>query len=180
MKYIFLDIDGVLNYSGCKERCCGYVGIDDGCMDNLAALVAATGAQIVLVSSWKDLDRKGEMYGYMLGKFSKHGLSISDDTLSIEETLEGTSDRRGRAIKIWLRKHGFKQSEGDRFVILDDDSFDYKEERISSHWVRTCFYYDGFSELFEKNAERLLNGGPSGKTLTSARRRANMIPKKAE
>ena len=58
MKIVFLDIDGVLNCEGSRSRCVGYRGIDDKKVENLAQIVKATGAKIVLISTWKDDWRK--------------------------------------------------------------------------------------------------------------------------
>lgn len=54
MKVIFLDIDGVLNYKGCKARCGYYIGVDGKKAQLLAQLVQRSGAKIVLVSTWKE------------------------------------------------------------------------------------------------------------------------------
>ena len=51
MKVIFLDIDGVLNEEKSRSRCVGYKGIDDKKAENLAKIVRATDAKIVLVST---------------------------------------------------------------------------------------------------------------------------------
>ena len=54
MNVIFLDIDGVLNYSESESRNGLYLGIDSKRIKNLAKIVAATDAKIVLTSTWKD------------------------------------------------------------------------------------------------------------------------------
>ena len=53
MKVIFLDIDGVLNCRSSKSRCGCYIGIDNDKVKRLRQIVEATGAEIVLCSSWK-------------------------------------------------------------------------------------------------------------------------------
>jgi histidinol phosphatase-like enzyme len=58
MKVVFLDIDGVLNEEKSRSRCCGYKGIDDKKVGNLAKIVKQTNAEIVLISTWKDDWRK--------------------------------------------------------------------------------------------------------------------------
>ena len=54
MKVVFLDIDGVLNEEKSRSHCCGYKGIDDKKVENLAKIIKTTNAAIVLISTWKD------------------------------------------------------------------------------------------------------------------------------
>lgn len=53
-KVIFLDVDGVLNCHSTKDKCDGYIGIDDKKVSLLKEIVDTTGAIIILVSSWKE------------------------------------------------------------------------------------------------------------------------------
>lgn len=53
-KVIFLDIDGVLNCNNTTEIFLGITGIEDRLVEKLRAIVNATGAEIVLVSTWRD------------------------------------------------------------------------------------------------------------------------------
>ena len=53
IKVIFLDVDGVLNDQASNSKCGFYTGIDDKKVKRLRAIVEATNAKIVLVSSWK-------------------------------------------------------------------------------------------------------------------------------
>ena len=54
MKVIFLDIDGVLNYATTAARApCGCIGIAEPAVRNLKKIIDATGAKIVLTSTWK-------------------------------------------------------------------------------------------------------------------------------
>ena len=53
MKVIFLDIDGVLNCQSSKSSCHGMVGIDNDKVKRLKEIVKATGAKMVLISTWK-------------------------------------------------------------------------------------------------------------------------------
>ena len=91
MKVIFLDIDGVLNEEKSRSRCCGYKGIDDNKAKNLASIVKATGAEIVLISTWKDDWRKtdkarqGMMANYLDKKLKKQGLYVLDKTASVDK-----------------------------------------------------------------------------------------------
>ena len=102
MKIILLDIDGVLNEEKSRSRCLGYKGIDDKKVENLANIVKATNAKIVLISTWKDDWRKtykahqGMMANYLDRKLKKQGLVILDKTKSIDKN--GFHFSRGRRV----------------------------------------------------------------------------------
>ena len=116
-KIVFLDVDGVLNCRGDRERLGddmpmtspnGFSGIVPERVARLAAIVKATGAGIVLVSSWKTaletyrgFEKRGEIpdvdddflspdiaYYYagkhLLDSLAAEGLSLYDDTLASE------------------------------------------------------------------------------------------------
>ena len=54
MKIIFLDIDGVLNYRGCKSKSpSGCYGIEQDKVKLLKNIVEQTNAKLVLTSTWK-------------------------------------------------------------------------------------------------------------------------------
>ena len=54
MKVIFLDVDGVLNSQQLFEKCEDdqLISVDEDNIKNLKTIVDATGAKIVLSSSW--------------------------------------------------------------------------------------------------------------------------------
>lgn len=87
-KVIFLDVDGVLNCRSTKDKCGGYIGIDDKKVSLLKEIVDATGAIIILVSSWKEWwtnnprykPNQDEMATYLDEKLAKQGLIIRDKT----------------------------------------------------------------------------------------------------
>ena len=55
-KYVFLDIDGVLNDDNTTEKSpTGFTGIDDTLLQNLKDLIEETKAEIVLTSTWKEV-----------------------------------------------------------------------------------------------------------------------------
>ena len=53
MKVIFLDIDGVLNHAGCTEKIDGCYFVEEPLIMNLVNLMDATGAKVVLSSTWR-------------------------------------------------------------------------------------------------------------------------------
>lgn len=124
-KVIFLDIDGVLNDEGKNLKHGVY--IDEEMTARLKKIVEATGAQIVLSSSWRyyyckyrenpDSVQGSDRVGLdMLNDlFEKYELKISDCT----ERLSSGPYARPLEIRTWLATEQDIKS----FVILDDDDF---------------------------------------------------------
>ena len=120
-KFIFLDIDGVLNDDETYEKApYGGTGIDDHHLYQLKQLIDNTQAKVVLSTDWRfnspefrdqfpnwktaPLD-----WVYMMNKFDKFEIPIVDIT----------KDRcllRGNEIRMWL----WRQIPPYSFVILDD------------------------------------------------------------
>ena len=136
MKVIFLDVDGVLNFKGCKARCGYYLGVDDGKTHLLAKIVRKTGAKIVLVSTWKEnwypAQRKNEqdyMADYLDERLAAAGLFIYDKT---PDVADGQYLGRGEGIVEYVHGHGVSG-----FAILDDCQFDYDACDLTDFWVAT-------------------------------------------
>lgn len=147
MKYIFLDIDGVLNNDRTEARSPqGYIGISPGLVKRLAKIVKATDAQIILSSTWKtadDIDFK-----YLTRKLMQSNLYLSGKT----KEPEGRLYIRGYGIKKFLETH-----ECDEYVILDDEVFDFREEGILDHAVITD-WREGLTKDDVDKAICVLNG----------------------
>ena len=156
MNVVFLDVDGVLNYDSCKEKFNGYIGVDDALIERLARIVKSANAQIVLVSSWKELWLEdmppGEIHPmakYLLGKLRKQGLHLADRT-------EDDGWDRGKGIKKWIRH--VSASNINNWVVLDDEVFkDYDSEGIIPHLVKTN-YFVGLTDEDVELAIKILNG----------------------
>lgn len=170
MKVIFLDIDGVLthtDYLNWKTR-----HIDPERVRFLAGIVELTGAQIVLISTWKDgYDRqsgqKDDYYVVLENVLAEYDLEIYDITDNIpEEVLEQipsviSLDRldihckhgTGRTAEVekWLMNH-----QVDGFVILDDENHDWSDYGFDSHWIQTSWYEGGLQEKDVTEAVRIL------------------------
>lgn len=153
-KVIFLDVDGVLNDdytpSRTKTRC---VFVDESKILRLKEIVDATQAKIVLSSTWR-YDRKDPQ--------------LNGDFLQLEEALESfglefysftpvdaIGIRRGMEIKAWLGSH----PEVKRFVILDDELFDFEERGLLEHLVKTDYAYGGLKDNHIEQAITILCGG---------------------
>ncbi len=139
-KIIFLDIDGVLNNHETlakKYRGSGIMGVDPYRVLLLNRIVEATGAEIVLSSSWR------------------HGTEESLKTLKttigfIDITGTCCSGIRGVEIHNWLTKNvkgfssdGYKKGE-HKVAILDDDSDMLLWQK--DHFFQTSFMGEGLTE----------------------------------
>lgn len=150
MKVIFLDIDGVLNNAETNSRTpSGFLGISYSLVNNLAAIVCATDARIVLTSTWKkhweaDKTDIGVDGAYLDKRLREYGLRI------IDKTDDHLSDR-GAGIKKWMEGKLI-----DSWVVLDDDIFFDYDLDIINHLVLT----DSAIGLTDKDARlaiRILN-----------------------
>lgn len=116
MNVLFLDIDGVLNRNGTKERCCGFMGVDRELSKRFLAWLKDTDVNIVLSSTWR---RHPEMWEHL------HESGI--DWTGMTPVL-GTNVR-GDEIQHWLDKN---EGSWTSYAILDDDSdmLDHQRERF--------------------------------------------------
>lgn len=155
MKVIFLDIDGVLNCSKSKPDCLGYTGIDNEKIKRLKHIVNETGANIILISSWKELWYKeshkkhlqDELANYLDKKFKREQLTVLDCTTDI-------NDSRGKGILQALSKYSI-----ENFIIIDDEEFDYKKLKLLPHLIKTKYSCGGLTEELTQNAIEKLNKG---------------------
>lgn len=152
MKVIFLDIDGVLNSIDSEDRFKWHIGIDCSGVKLLREIVDTTGAEIVLISTWKrwwhkTKEHQDDLANYLDRRLAEEGLFIMDKT-------EDNMTSRGEGIFNWLAKH----PEVESWVILDDEIFeDYEEYGCMPHLVKTSFYDGGLKEKHVKMAINLLN-----------------------
>ena len=153
MKYIFLDMDGVLNNSKTKAAGKDLIAIDDGNVRNLKKIIKKTCAEIVLVSSWKECWNKKENYnqGHLADeineKLSRFGLSVYD------KTEGGVFFGRGKGVLDYVSAH-----DTESFVIIDDSASDYFEKGLFDRWVRTDGENGGLTSELADKAIRILNG----------------------
>ena len=159
MKVIFLDIDGVLNYTQwyVSDRNPGNLDgkegdIDPLCADRVNFICEKTGAKIVLSSDWRiswphcidRLEKGGIGQGLVIGKTPEH--------MWVEhcgkDFLDYTS--RGSEIDDWLSRH----PECDRYVILDDRKDFTEEQKINFVHINSMHGIDDTDVDF---AIRILN-----------------------
>ena len=156
MKIIFLDIDGVLNYSRCKARSAtGCLGIEEEKVKLLRQIIDQTGAIVVLTSTWKtdwfpsafieDLPKDGQ---YLEKQLAKHKVFIR------AKTEDPAWAQRGQGILDFIET---STCNVEQFVILDDESFDFIELGLENRFVKTNFI-DGLLPEHVEKAVRILNG----------------------
>ena len=149
MKIIFLDIDGVLNCQGSSTYFGVAPGIDEDKLLRLQRIIQATGARIVLTSSWKeDWQEKNAAGQYIDNVLASVGLSVFDKT-------EDRVLNRGFGIQSWINSHNVQS-----YVILDDECFDYEEyPELEKRWIQTVFGNEkgGLQEEHVEKAISILN-----------------------
>ena len=151
MKVIFLDIDGVLNCDRylIENRCRG-IGIDPTRMLLVADIVRASGAKIVLTTSWRAHWSEDPCECDAMGReineaFAAQGLSVYGKTPRLGYNRE-------EEIKAWLEEN----PEVTRFVIIDDMWL--QDDELDDYFIRTSGYRGGLCEDEALAAIELLGG----------------------
>ncbi len=171
IKVIFLDIDGVLNHQLFYEKRIPEAKkelrkqvkneeidrqeyhrrqIDSSSVVFLNDIIEATGAKVVLSSSW----RLGNSKEYMQTLLADCG--FTGELIDRTPRLEG-SMQRGPEIEAWLAESGIAVS---AYVILDDDS-DMTDYQLKHHYIHVDRYC-GLSPTVSYKATRILNGEATG------------------
>ena len=159
MKYLFLDVDGVLNTPTSRSRRCGhYIGIDNAKVLLLKHIIEETGALIVLHSTWKEFWEKEKHRKWMQDEFAIYldkklraaGLAAVDKTPDFADRRRLS---RGEGIAEFLNARSWES-----FVILDDLQFDYDGCGLTDYFVKTNEKIGLTFELAEKAIEILMRG----------------------
>ena len=164
-KIIFLDVDGVLNHIGTKHRvrmdgstaetADGLIGMDRACVAELQRLVDATGALLILSSTWR-MDIMGHS-GIARTQRCMRSVGWTGKRLDGRTGYAPNSEqreRRGSEIAAWLKDHPFAGE--TRIAILDDDS-DMGE--LLPFLVHTDPYKDGLCARHVDLAIAMLDRG---------------------
>lgn len=158
-KYIFLDMDGVMNsnlfysektqdvrYNELLLKHPQYIAwnvcnIDPRAVERLNRLTDSTGAKIVVSSSWRFDSKLQEVF------------TIAGIKESIYSTTPSSKSRiRGEEIQTWLNK----ETEPCRYVIFDDDC-DMLESQLP-YFIQTDWLKWGLSDEDVEQAIYILNG----------------------
>lgn len=141
-KYLFLDIDGVLNSQKFLSTTLGTPypldQFDPIAVERLNRIVEETGCKVVISSSWRD------NYG-LESVFEKVGLNFPIHGKT------GYDVCRGKEIANWLKD----KKKPYRYVILDDCD-DHIDVYHSGHFIHTSETY-GLREKHVKLAIKILN-----------------------
>ena len=125
MKVLFLDIDGVVNCESTRVHFMGFIGIDPRRAAYVRHIVAATGCEIVLSSTWRYHEQDREEVRRKICDFL-------DVTPSVAWS-------RGGQIAAWLADH----PEVTRYAILDDDTDILPSQQ--TNWFQT-FWKTGLTQ----------------------------------
>lgn len=152
MKVIFLDIDGVLNSTETQpveERGLMY-SIHRPLVLRLNRIVEATGAKIVLSSTWRLADdwHKTMLEAGIADVFLGRTISLQKERF--ESGITGAEFmERGKEIQEWLDGH----PDVDRYCILDDDSDMLPHQK---HF-KTSMFEGGLTEYIASQVIAYLN-----------------------
>lgn len=163
-RFVFLDIDGVLNaHEWDSEVLCGQIHADK--VRRLNRILRETGSRIVLSSAWRYIIHRGEatLTG-MEWLFRSHGIladrliGITGRDVELERAkYEGCpenwphTNERGRQIREWIVGAGWRHyGESGRHVVIDDMDLGITE--AGHPFVQT----DGKVGLTDADAERAI------------------------
>lgn len=146
MKIIFLDIDGVLNSKKSLENFKSLWQLSPDNISQLNKIIEATGAKIVISSSWRHRrEISSELESYLNDDCGIKGEIIG------RTPVVGFSRRRGCEIATWLEEWQGESIED--FVILDDGS---DMEPLIERLCQTSFD-TGLTEQEADKAIKMLN-----------------------
>lgn len=154
MKVLFLDIDGVLNYIGCPYKIGSIYFVDDEKIKLLKQIIDATGAEVVLSSTWRfgwsELGSKRDRLDFLKlkEKLEEYGIKLWSRT----PIHNYYGSYRGSEIKEWIDNWQGRRIES--IVILDDDS---DMEPYMKYLVKTSIH-TGLTEEDVVKAIKILNG----------------------
>lgn len=129
MKIIFLDIDGVLNIrSNISSN-----DVDAKCLRNLELVIKATGAKIVISSTWRLYPKSMK---FLEGHLSS--VEIWSEVIGVTPQVS-IYGARGREIIRWLDQNQNKEIE--KFAVIDDDfSAENAVDRNKQPWFYGQFF----------------------------------------
>lgn len=125
IKCIFLDIDGVMNTDRSEKWC-----IESALMELLAEIVLATGAKIVLSSSWRFSSQRVAL---LREEFKR--VRIDDQFIGSTELLDII---RTEEIKSWLERARLAGMKIESWIAIDDmDLLSYDPKLMAGNFLIT-------------------------------------------
>ena len=166
-KYIFLDIDGVLNSEHTLDQTSEHNAsiICDQYLENLRNIFEKTDAKLALSSSWRvyfesTIDDPKHSYGVQLVQaLAKHNLKLHNATPFVKGQF---SNERGLEIKTYIDQHKITD-----YVVIDDEEFsDFKTHLDMYRFVQATFgnetttiETEGLNKKVAEKAIEILNKG---------------------
>jgi hypothetical protein len=155
-KVLFLDIDGVLClYPEWQTEWCGNqnASLSNCCCENLKRILDATGAKIVLTSSWR-LHHKNIVDLYVQFESSSSGLT-KEDIIGQTEDFRKRDEVKGHVQMRWWEINDYIEKNGiTDYIIIDDFNL---ERYDKEHFIKTKRHIGLTAELAAV-AIRLLGG----------------------
>ncbi|MFI3228222.1 MAG: HAD domain-containing protein [Clostridia bacterium] len=139
MKVIFLDADGVINYATSGP-------FDPTCLENLSKITKATGAKIVLISSWRMAYNENGTVRHKWAAHFEHNLQLFG--MELYALAPYLNDRRSAEVDKYL-----KENDVSHYVIIDDSDYNYSQKH-PKNWVQPDAMHSG---LTEELAEKCIN-----------------------
>lgn len=159
-KIIFLDFDGVLNtehYQGLLQ----YQGkpwqdeygafFDSNAVKQLNRIIDATGADVVIESSWKYLGLEAMKELWKARNLPERIIDVTPSSFSVNDLDVSMLHCKGMEIALWLSEQG----EDVRYVIIDDEYVIFDSQL--PHFILTN-PYEGITEEQADRSISILNG----------------------
>lgn len=153
MKIIFLDVDGELTYEEYKNSDTANIDIEK--VRLLKEICDSTGAKVVISSSWRGSEEFTPRIYYTLRNIlDRNGIEVLGDTpymkIEIADKMSDTFKFDGMGIKF---KYGtgraaeiqkyINEHNVERFVILDDDDWQWSDYGYQDNWVQPTWFGNG-------------------------------------
>lgn len=167
-KVIFLDVDGELTYSNYQNTKTANIDIEK--VKLLKEICDRTGAKVVISSSWRgNGHRTPHIYYVLLDILQSNEIEVIGNTphitLEFDETVKSVVLNQmhrfklkygtGRAAEI--QKY-IQDNNVDKFVILDDEDFDWADYGFDKYWVQPTWFDDGGLQRVDvEQAVKILN-----------------------
>jgi hypothetical protein len=152
MKILFLDVDGVLNYSKCAEGTWPFV-ICSKALGRLDYVLSETGCQIVMSSTWRLHEDAME---HLKTRYPRLHGALHQDWRTAYGTIEDADSKsifkmyrhlRGSEINLWLSQH----PDVTAYAIVDDDSDMLPDQKIN--FVQTTWQ----TGMLDEHADQLVS-----------------------
>lgn len=148
-KIIFLDVDGVLNYSNYTNTATN--DIDPSKVKMLAELCNETNAKVVITSSWRGSKNYiPHIYTILRNVLDTYNVPVIGDAPYIElefihqsiNTINPPScstfkygTGRGAEVKQYIDEHHI-----EKYIIFDDEDWDWKSYGLDNNWCKSTYH----------------------------------------